>query len=190
MSAGIIHGDINEQNILVKHLAVPYKDSASANSSNSSRNDQPTEFDICGILDFGDVANSYYIYEVAIAIMYMMLDSKIVDLLDVGGHVLAGYSSSSERGLNEVEFKALRVCVAARYAQSLTMGAYTYSVNPTNEYLLTSARNGWMQLSRLWNTPSAELYKRWTDILKKYADCKTNSLVMHSCASGNTTHTP
>lgn len=185
---GIIHGDINEQNILVKALtAVSDEESASANSSS---NHQPTEFDVCGIIDFGDVANSYYIYEVAIVIMYMMLDSKIVDLVDVGGHVLAGYSSSSGRGLNEAEFNALRVCVAARYAQSLTMGAYTYSLNPTNEYLLTSARNGWMQFSRFWNTPSTELYKRWTDILVKYTDCTTNPLAMHPYSAGDTAHTP
>ena len=47
--------------------------------------------------------------------MYMMVESKIVDPLEVGGHVLAGYLTTMD--LTDVEFDALKMCVAGRFAQ-------------------------------------------------------------------------
>ena len=47
--------------------------------------------------------------------MYMMVESKVVDPLEVGGHVLAGYLSIMD--LSEEEFDALKMCVAGRFAQ-------------------------------------------------------------------------
>ena len=32
--------------------------------------------------------------------------------------------------------EVLRLCAAARYAQSLVMGAYSHQQDPTNDYLL------------------------------------------------------
>ncbi len=45
----------------------------------------------------------------------MMVESKVVDPLEVGGHVLAGYFTHME--LNDEEFDALKMCVAGRFAQ-------------------------------------------------------------------------
>ena len=105
--------------------------------------------------------------------MYAMLDSHIVDPLSVGGHVLAGYFTGCEAAddhtplIGPTERRLLRTCVAARFAQSLTLGAYSYSLDPTNEYLLTTARRGWMILEALWRrTTESELYTRWNDIMK------------------------
>ena len=47
--------------------------------------------------------------------MYMMVESKIVDPLEVGGHVLAGYLNLMD--LTDDEFDALKMCVAGRFAQ-------------------------------------------------------------------------
>ncbi len=47
--------------------------------------------------------------------MYMMVESKVVDALDVGGHVLAGYCDVMP--LPAHEFDALKTCVAGRFAQ-------------------------------------------------------------------------
>ena len=47
--------------------------------------------------------------------MYMMVESKIVDPLEVGGHVLAGYLTLMD--LTDDEFDALKMCVAGRFAQ-------------------------------------------------------------------------
>lgn len=149
---GTIHGDYNEQNVIVQQSAAAGKDCGDS-----------LVYKVYGIIDFGDLIKSYYVYEIAITIMYMMLDSSVVDFLEVGGHVLAGYMK--ERSLNEAELDSMRMCIAARFAQSLAMGAYSFSLNPTNTYLLTTAKNGWPQLKRLWNTPKKELYDCWAKVM-------------------------
>lgn len=98
--------------------------------------------------------------------MYMSVESKVVDPLLVGGHVIAGYLT--EMTLNDAEFDALRMCLMGRYAQSLTMGEYSYSHDPGNEYLLTTAKNGWPQLRKLLATSKEELYRLWREIIDTY----------------------
>ena len=71
---GVIHGDYNEQNIIV------------------TQEENVSESKIIGLIDFGDMSHSCYVFEAAITIMYMMVESRIVDPLDVGGYVLAGKS--------------------------------------------------------------------------------------------------
>lgn len=66
---GLIHGDANEQNILVEH--------------------QNGEWKIKAIIDFGDSHVGCYLYELAIVITYMMLLKKNID---AGGYVLAGFT--------------------------------------------------------------------------------------------------
>ena len=151
--AGVIHGDFNEQNIIVKQRpsATPGEDQ---------------QYDVSAVIDFGDSANSYYVFEVAITIMYMMVESRVIDPMKVGGHVLAGYLS--EHPLTDVEFDSLKVCVAGRYAQSLVMGAYSYTLDEGNEYLLVTAKNGWPQLRRLWNMSQTELYEQWRQTIQTY----------------------
>jgi len=142
---------------------------------NGCQSNDDDDFDVVGIIDFGNSTCSPYVYEVAIAMMYAMLDSHIVDPLSVGGHVFAGYlagsgSTASDRAplVGRAERRLLRTCVAARFAQSLTMGAYSYSLDPTNEYLMTTAARGWTILEELWRrTTEAVLYERWNDVMKE-----------------------
>lgn len=157
ISAGVIHGDFNEQNIIVQ-----------ARPGQEDVPDDQKQYEIHGVIDFGDAQYTYHVFEVAIAIMYMMIESHVIDPLLVGGHVLAGYLK--ERELNESEWKALKVCIAGRFAQSLTMGEYTYSQDPGNEYLLVTAKNGWKRLRELWNTPEDHLYAGWKDIIESYRE--------------------
>ena len=128
--------------------------------------DKDKQYDIHAVIDFGESADSYYVFEIAIAIMYMMVESSVIDPMKVGGHVLAGYLS--QQPLTDVEFDSLKVCVAGRYAQSLVMGAYSYSLDPGNEYLLVTAKNGWPQLKRLWDVSREELYKQWKKTIQAY----------------------
>lgn len=83
---GIIHGDFNEHNILV------------------SKTDKPNEWKVSGIIDFGDTNYSYYLFELAIAIAYMLLQSQDIE---TGGLVIAGYSMI--RNIPENELKVLKV---------------------------------------------------------------------------------
>ena len=68
LETGIIHGDFNEQNILVRPL----------------KND-PEQYEIFGVIDFGDSQKNPYIFELAITIMYMMTKCEVIDPNEVGG---------------------------------------------------------------------------------------------------------
>lgn len=82
---GMIHGDFNEQNILVEQ-------------------DNTGEWNVKGVIDFGDSQYSCYLFELAIAMTYMIIEGKDVD---IGGYVLAGYRSV--RNLPQDEFNLLKV---------------------------------------------------------------------------------
>ena len=128
--------------------------------------DKNKQYDIHVVIDFGDSADSYYVIDEATTIMYMKVESSVIDPMKVGGHVLAGYLS--QQPLTDVEFDALKVCIAGRYALSLVMGAYSYSLDPGNEYLLVTAKNGWPQLKRLCDVSREELYKQWKETIQTY----------------------
>ena len=64
--------------------------------------------------------------------------------------------------------EVLRLCAAARYAQSLVMGAYSHQQDPTNDYLLVTASTGWTNLTNFWNVSQEDLYKKWTEIKESY----------------------
>ncbi|CAG2055618.1 unnamed protein product [Timema podura] len=141
-TAGLIHGDFNEQNILVS----------------STGEDDPWQ--ITAILDFGDTHISCYLFELAITLCYMMLlTCEGMDPLDVGAHVLAGYSTV--RVVPVTELQSLKTCICARLCQSLVMGEYSYLQDPGNDYLLTTAKTGWGLLQTLWGTGQDELEQRW-----------------------------
>ncbi|XP_059613237.1 hydroxylysine kinase [Phlebotomus argentipes] len=140
---GVIHGDFNEHNFLVNHC-----------SSTENK-----EYAVSGILDFGDSCYTLYVFELAIAMAYMMLQTG---KLETGGFFLAGYESV--RLVPQHEFNVLRVCVAARLCQSLVLGIYTHTLDPENEYILTSQKNGWELLQLLWSEKTAdELWRNTAD---------------------------
>lgn len=99
--------------------------------------------------------------------MYMMIEVTCLPANDAGGHLLAGYLK--HRNLTDVEWSILKECVAARFAQSLVMGAYSYEQDPGNEYLLTTAGKGWDVLEAFWSEPKEQIYTRWREIIASYA---------------------
>ncbi|KAJ8963239.1 hypothetical protein NQ318_018705 [Aromia moschata] len=139
LERGLIHGDFNEQNIIVDK--------------------EGDDWSIKAVIDFGDCHVACYLYEIAITMTYMILQAKD---LGAGGHVLAGYSSV--RKLPDKEFSLLKVCVAARLCQSLVVGAYTNLQDPKNSYVLVTAAHGWKLLEDLWREPEENLLARWKEI--------------------------
>nr|CAD7605349.1 unnamed protein product [Timema genevievae] len=147
----LIHGDFNEQNILVSSIG----------------EDEPWQ--ITAILDFGDTHISCYLFELAITLCYMMLlPCEGMDPLDVGAHVLAGYSTV--RAVPGTELQSLKTCICTRLCQSLVMGEYSYLQDPGNDYLLTTAKTGWGLLQTLWGTGQDELEKRWRTVMATYQE--------------------
>ncbi|XP_055609728.1 hydroxylysine kinase [Uranotaenia lowii] len=143
---GLIYGDFNEHNIIV-----------------SRKEDNSKEYEINGIIDFGDVCYSRFVFELAIAMTYMMLESGD---LDTGGLVMAGYEML--RMIPDHEKQILRIAISARLCQSLVMGLYTSSLDTDNQYILTSQIRGWNLLEALWAEKDKDILERWQKIAEKY----------------------
>ncbi|XP_054745161.1 hydroxylysine kinase [Anastrepha obliqua] len=143
----IIHGDYNEQNIIVEQ----------------SPTSACGEYKVKGIIDFGDTNKSPLIFEIGIALTYMILQAKS---LESGGYFLAGYNDI--RPISVEERALLKYCVAARLAQSLVMGAYTHSLDPSNEYVLVTQECGWKTIEELWRNSFADVDELWQTTADKY----------------------
>ncbi|XP_788471.1 hydroxylysine kinase [Strongylocentrotus purpuratus] len=159
LTKGMIHGDFNDYNILVRE-----KPSSSLSNGTVCPGDDK---DVVGVLDFDDIMYSCIVYDVAIAIMYIMQCTNLErDPLESGGIMLAGFLS--RHALTDDEWAALYYCVAARFAQSLVLGLYTHSLQPQNNYLLSTQKVGWQVLFDLWGQEVNDLYGQWRKLIKQY----------------------
>uniref|UniRef100_A0A3B5L0T3 Hydroxylysine kinase n=1 Tax=Xiphophorus couchianus TaxID=32473 RepID=A0A3B5L0T3_9TELE len=137
----INHGDFNDLNILMQP-------------------DDNHGYKISGILDFGDMNSGFYINELAITIMYMMIEHP--DPIEVGGPVLAGWESVIP--LNKDEKDCLYVLVLSRFCQSLVMARYSVMLHPENgEYLMITSRKGVKILQKVWELGKEHVEKVWFD---------------------------
>ncbi|XP_069078146.1 hydroxylysine kinase isoform X1 [Pleurodeles waltl] len=153
----INHGDLNDHNILLQQT-----------SKESFGKIQDTNR-ISGILDFNDMSYGYYVFEVAISIMYMMIESQ--EPLKAGGYVLAGFESILP--LNPAERDALFILVMGRFVQSLVMAKYSVRQHPENEeYLMTTAKTGWKHLLTMAEVGKEAVEKIWFDTAKAYSESK------------------
>ena len=57
--------------------------------------------------------------------------------------------------------------IAARFVQSLVLGAYSFLQHP-DPYVLITSKRGWDCLEQLWNCPIDQLYQRWNQIMASY----------------------
>lgn len=130
----IIHGDLNEHNIIVS----------------------PDGKDVVAVIDFGDVHRTCRVFELAIVLCYMILQTTDVGM---GRYVVEGYEKIKK--LTDVEKKILKMSVCARICQSLVMGAYSHLHDPENQYLLSTQKTGWMLLKRLWPMSQGDIMQAW-----------------------------
>ncbi|KAM3957207.1 hydroxylysine kinase [Aphomia sociella] len=146
---GVIHGDVNEMNILV-----------SPKTAGSQ-----SDYRISGIIDFGDIQYSYYVFELAIAMTYVML---LTGDPSSGGLVLAGYTVT--RRLPDDEYRLLKTLICARLVQSLILGAYTFVQDPNNTYVTSTEKaNGWELLKKIRKTkPTDQDPTDWKTIANEY----------------------
>ena len=164
----MIHGDLNDQNLLVKPVSnIDVNQVTVSESVSGSKQITSAEvFSVLGVLDFGDSVYKYHVFDIAIAIMYMMIQNDSMDLVDVGGVTLSGYLS--EQHLSSTDLSVLKDCVCGRFAQSLVYGAYQHKMDPSNTYVLQTASKGWPLLRQLWQMPKKSLYTKWQMILNTY----------------------
>ncbi|XP_071764168.2 hydroxylysine kinase-like [Centroberyx gerrardi] len=143
---GIIHGDFSDQNIIVKPV------------DNGG-------YEVSGILDFALLSINCFVFEVAVSIMYLMLENP--SPLDVGGAVLAGWESIMP--LSQAERDALYLLVLCRFCQSLVIGRHNASKHPEDsEYYLTTAQSGTRLLKKLWELGKEEVERKWFQDVRAY----------------------
>jgi Ser/Thr protein kinase RdoA (MazF antagonist) len=115
LRSGIIHNDSNDHNLLV--------DTSGPNYS-----------EISGLIDFGDMVESPYIQEVAVAAAYVMLNK--LKPISNAAHVIRGYHRTFP--LNEAEVIHIYDLICIRLCISACLSAYQRKESPENEYLSIS----------------------------------------------------
>ena len=108
---GLIHGDANDRNILVKDNRV------------------------AGLIDFGDIVYTAIVCDPAIAMAYAMLDCP--DPLAAGAAVLRGYHAGLALTAQEIE--VIYALVTARLCTSLCYAAYNARAKAGDEYQQVTA---------------------------------------------------
>ncbi|MBC3759009.1 aminotransferase class III-fold pyridoxal phosphate-dependent enzyme [Hyunsoonleella sp. SJ7] len=116
----IIHNDANEWNVLVQGDKV------------------------AGIIDFGDLAHSFLINELAIAITYGSYDKE--EPLQWATIILQSYNAILP--LKQEEVKVLYYLIAARLCTSLCNSAHAKKTNPENTYASVSEKHALKMLHK------------------------------------------
>lgn len=116
----IIHNDANEWNVLAKGD------------------------EICGLIDFGDLAYSPMIQELAVAITYAVYDMD--EPLDWAALILKAYHQIIP--LQEIELHLLYYLIAARLCISVCNSAQSRLNQPENEYTGISEKHAWRMLEK------------------------------------------
>jgi len=166
LRVGIIHGDMNEQNML-------------AHKSGADPVVHPNGVKFA-VIDFGDVVVSWRVNEVAIALAYCALDKD--DPLHDMSIMLAGIQSVFP--LTPLEMRILPCLIAARLVTSLIMGMYSYHMQIVgdsvevpeaegenaratkkpaqgNEYVLTTQKSAWSALKTILTVGAETIFKRF-----------------------------
>jgi 4-aminobutyrate aminotransferase-like enzyme/Ser/Thr protein kinase RdoA (MazF antagonist) len=133
----VIHNDGNDHNVLVG----PPTDG---------------EREIAGLLDFGDMVESWTVCEVAVAAAYATFGKA--DPVAAAGEVAAGYHAV--RPLSEPEIEALWTLTAIRLCTSVCLSARRRTTEPDNPYLLVSEAPAWDALAAMRAVPAALAHYR------------------------------
>ena len=115
---GIIHGDINDDNVLVA-------------------GDQ-----VCGILDFGDCLDNPLVCDLAIALAYHTLDEDAP--LEAAAEIIAAYHRV--RPLSPAELTVLFPMVCARLAVSVIISQQRRRIDPDRASWFVSEARAWAKL--------------------------------------------
>src|SRR5262245_41790469 len=124
LRTSVIHNDANDYNVIV--------------------NDEDT----IGLIDFGDMLETFTVSEPAIACAYVMLDKP--DPIAAAADLIRGYNGPHP--LRELEVDLIYHFIRTRLAMSVTIAAHQKKLEPNNEYLQISERPAWALLEKLQDT--------------------------------------
>jgi 4-aminobutyrate aminotransferase-like enzyme/Ser/Thr protein kinase RdoA (MazF antagonist) len=136
---GLIHGDLNDENLLV------------------------LDGQLSGILDFTDALHNPLICDLAILLAYVLLDEP--DPWHAGARVVAGYHAV--RPLSPTEIELLYPLICARLEMCVLMCARNRQIDPEREALFVTEERAWAFLERHGDrdpTEVADLLASLTDV--------------------------
>ncbi|MFW9854033.1 MAG: aminotransferase class III-fold pyridoxal phosphate-dependent enzyme [Candidatus Thorarchaeota archaeon] len=122
----VIHNDANDFNIIVNYRPAPFS------------------YDF-GIIDFGDMVKSCTVFDLAVAIAYLILGKK--NPIAIASIAVTGFHSVFP--LTELELECLFIFICLRLCLSVTISAYQQNMDPDNEYLTISEDLAWKTLYQL-----------------------------------------
>jgi 4-aminobutyrate aminotransferase-like enzyme/Ser/Thr protein kinase RdoA (MazF antagonist) len=135
LRAGVIHGDPNDHNVLVRNGLVS------------------------GIIDFGDMVHSAVVCDLAIAIAYAMLGEP--EPLTAAATVTAAYHE--RHALTAAEIGALFPLVLARLCMTVCYAAYNALAKRGDAYQTIHEVAAWELLRRLQDLPAATVRAAFHD---------------------------
>ena len=122
---GLIHGDLNDENVLV------------------------SEERVCGLLDFGDCLDNPLVSDLAIALSYVLLDEP--DPLEAGAEIIGAYHR--ERSLTAPELEVVFPLICCRLAVSLVTAAGRRQIDSTRSAWFVTEKRSWRALARYVGIP-------------------------------------
>lgn len=118
----VIHNDANDYNVLLDDVG-----------------------SVSGLLDFGDMVETWRVVEIAVAGAYALIGTP--DPVDTIGRLAGAYHAVNP--ISETEADLIFDLTCTRYAVSMCMAAKQIRENPENTYLLVSQEDVWRELQRL-----------------------------------------
>ncbi|XP_071844421.1 hydroxylysine kinase-like isoform X2 [Apostichopus japonicus] len=161
LPSGIIHGDYNDDNIIISSSSeqcITPSSSELNDEVNVIDSEPSVRFSITGVIDFSDMSHSYLVFDIAKALSFMVI-TDVPDIMVAVKHFMNGYSSSRE--LLQVEKDVLISCTMASLAQNIVLALKDYSINPGNSYLLASMDDYPVALKKLFQHTDDELMTMW-----------------------------
>jgi 4-aminobutyrate aminotransferase-like enzyme/Ser/Thr protein kinase RdoA (MazF antagonist) len=125
---GVIHNDANDHNLLVGPPTAA-----------------PEERAVAGLLDFGDMVETWTVCELSVAVAYAVFGQA--DPLSAARSVAGGYHVA--RPLAESEIEAVWLLAALRLCTSVCLSAHRRTSEPENPYLLVSEASAWEALAKM-----------------------------------------
>lgn len=145
---GIMHGDGNGLNIIIQ------KDSVG-------------DYQMVGLIDFGDCVFSCYIFDLGILLAYVMAENLDLENgmspIEFVGPIVRGYTKAFP--LSKEEIDCLYYITMARCCQSCLNGALNFKREPWNTYLLKSPAKCWRVIELMLSTSKEKVDKIWTSTL-------------------------
>ena len=146
---GIIHGDANGLNIIIQK-------------------DNVGDYQMVGLIDFGDCISSCYVFDLGILLAYVMTEN--LDLKDgmspieFVGPILRGYTDAFP--LSREEIDSLYYITMARCCQSALNGTLSFKQEPWNTYLLNCPAKCWRVIDLMLSTSKEKVDRIWASALE------------------------